>query len=168
MCIRKAVSSQLTGVVESPEETAAQPCPSAPGLFREPCTHNCRSIPVAWCSRQRPKLKTQDLKPPWVDRHRAGSDRGSSHHPVHLHGGPEASRNTHPPKLTACPTVFTWPYFCLPTNLIFLCLFFFFLALFLLFLFFLSLSTDKYKKRIKYSSTYKSQKFSTNEWNTKF
>ena len=164
MCIRKAVSSQLTGVVESPEETAAQPCPSAPGLFREPCIPDCPSIPVAWCSRQRPKLKMQDLKPPWVDHHRAGSDRGSSHHPVHLHVGPWKLLETHtPPKLTACPTLFTWPYFYLPTDLIFLRFFFFFGTL--LIFFFLSLSTDKYKKRIKYSSTYKSQKFSTNaQW----
>ena len=105
MCIRKAVSSQLTGVVESPEETAAQPCPSAPGLFREPRVQNCPPIPVAWCSRQTPKRKMQDLQPPWVGRHRARLGPGFSCHPVHLHVGPEASRNTHASELTARPTV---------------------------------------------------------------
>ena len=161
MCIRKAVSSQLTGVVESPEETAAQPCPSASGLFREPCMHNRPPIPIAWCSRQTPKRKTRNLKPPWVGRHRASLDLGSSCHPVHLHVGPEASRNTDTSKLTARPTAFTWP------DLLFRHLFFFLSTLLIVFF---SLSTDKYKKRIKYSSTYKTQKFSTNaHWmKTKF
>lgn len=39
MCIRKSVSSQLTGVFESPEETAAQPCPVSADLLRESRAH---------------------------------------------------------------------------------------------------------------------------------
>lgn len=106
MCIRKSVSSQLTGVSESPEETAAQPCRVSAGFFREPCTHS--DEPVLCSLKLQAKAGPGEAEsrvfvgwPPW--RH--------GHPPSFCVGLSTFSTHTHTSRCICWPTVSTWFYF---------------------------------------------------------
>lgn len=135
MCIGKSVSSQLTGVFESPEETAAQPCPVSAGLLREPRAHaQLHACPVSpgargqgrGCTRRIRSVRgLASMRPrPWP-----GPASASGALP-RFRVGPEASGHTQL-RPSARLTVFTWFYICFQTD--FSSSGYFFLTPFLLF-----------------------------------
>lgn len=120
MCIRKSVNSQLTGVFESPEETAAQPCPLSrplPGavhaqLHTHPVDLKLQEKTRAADDLGHPEdwpLHSEVFAQDWIN-HRQG-------HLPSFHVGPEASRHTLTSEPIAHLTVLIG--FCLFPNWLF-------------------------------------------------